>query len=104
MPGALTPTEAYAASQAGADFVKIFPCGSVGGPSYISALKGPFPSIEFVVTGGVKLDNVAKFLSAGVTAVGVGESILDRTALLNKDVHTIAANTRRFVDAIKSAR
>jgi 2-dehydro-3-deoxyphosphogluconate aldolase / (4S)-4-hydroxy-2-oxoglutarate aldolase len=104
MPGALTPTEALVAWQAGADLVKIFPCNSVGGPSYIRALKGPFPQIEVVVTGGVNLENVAQFLAAGVAAVGVGEIILERAAIETGNVGAITANARRFVDAIRSAR
>lgn len=104
MPGALTPTEALVAWQAGADLVKIFPCNSVGGPSYIKSLKGPFPQMEVVVTGGVNLENVAHFLAAGVTAVGVGEIIFAREAIQTGNVSAIAANARRFVDAIKSAR
>jgi 2-dehydro-3-deoxyphosphogluconate aldolase / (4S)-4-hydroxy-2-oxoglutarate aldolase len=104
MPGALTPTEALVAWQAGADLVKIFPCNSVGGPSYIRSLKGPFPQMEIVVTGGVNLDNVAQYLAAGVAAVGVGEIILERAAIQAGNVAAITANGRRFVDAIKSAR
>lgn len=104
MPGALTPTEALVAWEAGADLVKIFPCGSVGGPAYIRALKGPFPQIEFVVTGSVNRDNVGQFLAAGVTAVGVGEIILERAAIQAGDVAAITANGRRFLDAIRSER
>lgn len=104
MPGALTPTEALVAWQAGADMVKIFPCGSVGGPAYIRALKGPFPQIEFVVTGSVNLDNVAQFLASGVAAVGVGEIILATQAIQAGDVNAISANASRFLDAIRSAR
>jgi 2-dehydro-3-deoxyphosphogluconate aldolase/(4S)-4-hydroxy-2-oxoglutarate aldolase len=104
IPGALTPTEALVAWQAGADLVKIFPCNSVGGPSYIRSLKGPFPQIEVVVTGGVNLENVAQYLAAGVAAVGVGEIILERAAIQAGNVAAITANARRFVDAIRSAR
>lgn len=104
MPGALTPTEALLAWQAGADLVKIFPCGSVGGPAYIRALKGPFPQIDFVVTGSVNLENVGQFLAAGVTAVGVGEIIFEGKAIQTGNVDAIAANARRFMDAISSAR
>jgi 2-dehydro-3-deoxyphosphogluconate aldolase/(4S)-4-hydroxy-2-oxoglutarate aldolase len=104
MPGALTPTEALVAWQAGADLVKIFPCNSVGGPSYVRALKGPFPQMEIVVTGGVNLENVTQFLAAGVAAVGVGEVILERAAIETGNVAAITANARRFVDAIRSAR
>jgi 2-dehydro-3-deoxyphosphogluconate aldolase/(4S)-4-hydroxy-2-oxoglutarate aldolase len=104
MPGALTPTEALVAWEAGADLVKIFPCGSVGGPAYIRALRGPFPQIQFVVTGSVNRENVGQFLAAGVTAVGVGEIILERAAIQAGDVAAITANGRRFLDAIRSAR
>jgi 2-dehydro-3-deoxyphosphogluconate aldolase / (4S)-4-hydroxy-2-oxoglutarate aldolase len=104
MPGALTPTEALAAWRAGADLVKIFPCNSVGGPSYIKSLKGPFPQIEVVVTGGVNLENVGQFLAAGVAAVGVGEIIFAQEAIKTGNVAVITANARRFVEAIKSAR
>jgi 2-dehydro-3-deoxyphosphogluconate aldolase / (4S)-4-hydroxy-2-oxoglutarate aldolase len=104
IPGALTPTEALVAWQAGADLVKIFPCNSVGGPSYIRSLKGPFPQIEVVVTGGVNLDNVGQYLAEGVAAVGVGEVILEREAIAAGNVGGITVNARRFVEAIRSAR
>ena len=104
MPGALTPTEALVAWQAGADLVKIFPCNSVGGPSYIRSLKGPFPQMQVVVTGGVTLENVGQYLAAGVAAVGVGEIILEREAIEAANVGQITVNARRFVDAIKAAR
>jgi len=104
MPGALTPTEALVAWQAGADLVKIFPCNSVGGPSYIRSLKGPFPQMEVVVTGGVNLENVGQYLAAGVAAVGVGEIILEREAIEAANVGQITVNARRFVDAIKASR
>jgi 2-dehydro-3-deoxyphosphogluconate aldolase/(4S)-4-hydroxy-2-oxoglutarate aldolase len=104
MPGALTPTEALVAWQAGADLVKIFPCNSVGGPSYIRSLKGPFPQMQVVVTGGVNLENVGQYLAAGVAAVGVGEIILEREAIEAANVGQITVNARRFVDAIKASR
>ena len=71
-PGALTPTEVLTAWEAGADVVKIFPCGNVGGPKYIKALKGPFPHIEMIPTGGVNLETAGDFLKAGACAVAVG--------------------------------
>jgi 2-dehydro-3-deoxyphosphogluconate aldolase / (4S)-4-hydroxy-2-oxoglutarate aldolase len=104
MPGALTPTEILTAWNAGADLVKVFPCDSVGGPSYIRALKGPFPNIEFVVTGGVTVDNAAQFLAAGAAAVGVGQSVMSRKALECNDVATISENARRFREAIAPDR
>src|SRR6202795_1524283 len=69
MAGALTPTEVMAAWDAGADFIKVFPCGQVGGAKYIKALKGPFPQVQLVPTGGVNLTNAAEFIEAGVAAL-----------------------------------
>jgi len=63
MAGALTPTEVMTAWEAGADFVKIFPCGQVGGAKYIKALRGPLPQVPLVPTGGVNLNTAAEFLS-----------------------------------------
>src|SRR3989441_5549771 len=65
IPGALTPTEVVAAWQAGADLVKIFPCGPVGGPQYIKALRAPLPHIDFVPTGGVNLETTPEYIKAG---------------------------------------
>lgn len=104
MPGALTPTEILTAWNAGADLVKVFPCDSVGGPSYIRALKGPFPNIQFVVTGGVNIDNASHFLAAGATAVGVGQSVISRKALESNDAATIGENARKFREAIAPDR
>ena len=104
IPGALTPTEVMAAWRAGADLVKIFPCGLMGGAKYIRALKGPFPQVEFVATSGVDIDNAADFIAAGTTAVGVGEKIFDATALQKGDADLICANALLFVSALHSRR
>jgi 2-dehydro-3-deoxyphosphogluconate aldolase/(4S)-4-hydroxy-2-oxoglutarate aldolase len=72
MAGALTPTEVIAVWNAGADFVKIFPCGNVGGPSYIRALKAALPQIPMVPTGGVNSATAAHYLQAGACALGIG--------------------------------
>src|SRR4030081_3312749 len=76
-PGALTPTEILTAWEAGADVVKVFPCGNVGGAKYIKALKGPFPQIEMVPTGGVNLETAGDFLKAGACAIAVGSELVD---------------------------
>jgi 2-dehydro-3-deoxyphosphogluconate aldolase/(4S)-4-hydroxy-2-oxoglutarate aldolase len=68
MPGALTPTEVVTAWSAGADMVKVFPCGAMGGASYIKSLKAPLPQIELVPTGGVSLKTAAAFIEAGSAA------------------------------------
>src|SRR5919204_5304167 len=83
-PGALTPTEVLTAWESGADIVKIFPCGNVGGPKYIKALKGPFPQIEMIPTGGVNLETAGEFLKAGACAVAVGSELVDAKSLKDK--------------------
>ena len=76
IPGAITPTEVYAASQAGADAVKIFPA-FVGGPEYVRALRGPLPNIRFVLTGGISVETAPDYLRAGAFAVCLGTSFLN---------------------------
>jgi 2-dehydro-3-deoxyphosphogluconate aldolase/(4S)-4-hydroxy-2-oxoglutarate aldolase len=104
IPGALTPTEVVTAWQAGADMVKIFPCGPVGGPKYIKALKGPFPQIDFVPTGGVNLETTPEFIKAGAAAVAVGTELVDVKALREGKLNTITSNARKFVEAVRAAR
>ncbi len=72
IPGALTPTEIFAARQAGADLVKIFPVSAMNGVSYLKAVKTVFPQIEFVPTGGINLENAVKYIKSGAFAVGIG--------------------------------
>ena len=104
IPGALTPTEVVTAWQAGADMVMIFPCGPVGGPKYIKALKGPFPHIDFVPTGGVNLETTPEFIKAGAAAVAVGGELVSLEALLHGDLNLITENARKFVEAVRAAR
>ena len=103
-PGALTPTEVLAAWQAGADMVKVFPCGPVGGPKYIKALKGPFPQIEMVPTGGVNLETAADFIKAGAAAVAVGGELVDVKALKEGKLDQITETAKKFVEAVRAAR
>jgi 2-dehydro-3-deoxyphosphogluconate aldolase / (4S)-4-hydroxy-2-oxoglutarate aldolase len=102
--GALTPTEITAAWKTGADFVKIFPCGSVGGPKYIRALRGPFPQIPFVPTGGVNLETAADFIRAGAAALGIGGELVHAEALRSSNAEQITENARKFLEIVKNAR
>ena len=104
MAGALTPTEVMAAWEAGADFVKIFPCGQVGGAKYIKALRGPFPQIPFVPTGGVNLNTAAEFLEAGAVALGVGGELVQAEALKANKPEVIVENARKFLAIVQHAR
>jgi 2-dehydro-3-deoxyphosphogluconate aldolase / (4S)-4-hydroxy-2-oxoglutarate aldolase len=103
-PGALTPTEVLAAWEAGADAVKIFPCGNVGGAKYIKALKGPFPQIEMVPTGGVNAQNFGEFLKAGACACGVGGELVDNRTVSEGRFDVIEERARQYVAAIAAAR
>ena len=104
MPGALTPTEVVTAWEAGADMVKIFPIGNVGGPSYLKALKGPLPQVHMVPTGGVGLSNAADFLRAGASAIAVGSELVTSKALAEGDFEFIEKTARQFLDIVKEAR
>jgi 2-dehydro-3-deoxyphosphogluconate aldolase / (4S)-4-hydroxy-2-oxoglutarate aldolase len=103
-PGALTPTEVLAAWEAGADAVKVFPCGNVGGAKYIKALKGPFPHIEMVPTGGVNLETVGDFLRAGSCAVGVGGELVDAKCIKENRYDIIEDRARQYLAAIAKVR
>jgi len=104
LPGALTPTEVVTAWQAGADMVKVFPCGAVGGASYIKALKVPLPQIELVPTGGVSLATAADFIKAGATALGVGADLVDTNALRQGQDEVITTRARQFLQIVREAR
>ncbi len=104
IPAGLTPTEVVGAWESGADFVKVFPCGAVGGADYIKALKAPLPLVDMIPTGGVSLENVASFFRAGAAAVAVGGELVDKKAVEAKKWDVIAANARKFADAVQKAR
>jgi 2-dehydro-3-deoxyphosphogluconate aldolase / (4S)-4-hydroxy-2-oxoglutarate aldolase len=103
-PGALTPTEVLTAWEAGADAIKIFPCGNVGGAKYIKALKGPFPHIEMIPTGGVNLETAADFLKAGACAVGVGGELVDAKSIQEGRFDIIEDRARQYLSVIQKAR
>ena len=104
MAGALTPTEVIMAWEAGSDFVKVFPCGQVGGATYIKALKGPLPQVPLVPTGGVNLNTAAEFVEAGAAALGVGGELVPAGALRSGKPEIIVENARKFLAIVKEAR
>jgi 2-dehydro-3-deoxyphosphogluconate aldolase / (4S)-4-hydroxy-2-oxoglutarate aldolase len=104
MPGALTPTEVLTAWEAGADIVKVFPCGNVGGAKYIKALKAPYPHIELIPTGGVNLETVGDFLKAGACAVAVGAELVDAKSIQEGRLEVIEERARQYLAAIAKAR
>ncbi|MDQ6871045.1 MAG: bifunctional 4-hydroxy-2-oxoglutarate aldolase/2-dehydro-3-deoxy-phosphogluconate aldolase [Gemmatimonadota bacterium] len=104
LPGALTPTEVLEAFRLGGDMVKVFPAQNLGGASYLRALRGPFPDIPLVPTGGVTLDNIREMFDAGAAAVGVGSEMISKDALARRDYTAIGALAARFVAAATQAR
>jgi 2-dehydro-3-deoxyphosphogluconate aldolase / (4S)-4-hydroxy-2-oxoglutarate aldolase len=104
IPGALTPTEILTAWEAGADLVKVFPIAQVGGPEYIKAIRGPFPHIPLVPTGGVNLKNAGEFFKAGAAAIAAGGELVDKKAVAEKKYSVISENAQKFLAEIKKAR
>ena len=104
MPGALTPTEVVQAWTLGADFVKVFPAGALGGASYLKALKAPLPQIELVPTGGVSLKTAADFIEAGASALGVGADLVDLKAIRDGQANVITDRARQFVEIVRETR
>ncbi len=104
MAGALTPTEVITAWEAGSDFVKVFPCGQVGGAKYIKALRGPLPQVLLVPTGGVNLNTAGEFIEAGASALGVGGEMVQAEALKSGKPEIIVEKASKFLAAVKEAR
>jgi 2-dehydro-3-deoxyphosphogluconate aldolase / (4S)-4-hydroxy-2-oxoglutarate aldolase len=104
IPGALTPTELMAALEAGAQLVKIFPCGSAGGPKHIKALRAPFPDVRLIPTGGVNLANAAEYIQAGAFALGVGADLVDLAALRRNEASKIIDMAKALTKAVLDAR
>ncbi len=103
MAGAFTPTEVFQAYRLGTDVVKIFP-GSVGGPAYLKALKGPFPYIPMMPTGGVNAGNVAEWFAAGVVAVGAGSELCPPQLAKEGKFEEISRRAAEFVKVVQAAK
>ncbi len=103
-PGALTPTEVVTAWQAGADAVKVFPCGAVGGAKYLASLKGPLPQIDMIPTGGVSLATARGFVAAGAYALGVGADLADLTAIRAGEPPKVTEAATAYISAVRDAR
>ena len=101
VPGGLTPTELFASWSAGSSAVKVFPAGQVG-PGYLADLRGPFPDIQVVPSGGVDLAAATQWLNAGALAVSVGGPLLG-DAFRGGDPAELRARAARFVDATRTA-
>ncbi len=103
MMGGLTPTEVHLAHRLGSAVVKLFP-GSLGGPDYLRSLKGPFPRIPMMPTGGVSQTNVREWFAAGAFAVGAGSELCPTSWAREGRFSDITQRAREFVAAVQAAR
>ena len=103
-PGAMTPTEVIEAWEAGADFVKVFPCAELGGERYIRALKLALPQIPLIAAGGVNQQTAANYILAGATAIGVGTELIPTEAIERRQAKRIRELALRFSGFVKEAR
>ncbi|SDS07190.1 bifunctional 4-hydroxy-2-oxoglutarate aldolase/2-dehydro-3-deoxy-phosphogluconate aldolase [Microlunatus soli] len=103
MTGTLTPSEIMTALDLGVTAMKVFP-GSLAGPSYLKALRGPFPDVPLMPTGGVSADNLADWLTAGAFAVGAGSELCSAADMKALDWAGITAKAERFSSALATAR
>jgi 2-dehydro-3-deoxyphosphogluconate aldolase/(4S)-4-hydroxy-2-oxoglutarate aldolase len=101
LPGALTPTEILTAWQAGADIVKVFPAGAMGGANYVRSLKAPFPQIEMIPTGGVSLKTALDFLEAGAYGLGVGADLVDVQAHREGRHEDITRQAKSYLEIVR---
>ena len=97
MPAGLTPTEIYNAWQSGADVVKVFPCGAIGGASYIKAVKSVFPDIKLMPTGGVNAETIKSFLDAGAIAAGAGTDLVDSNLVKTRNAEALKQRAESFL-------
>jgi 2-dehydro-3-deoxyphosphogluconate aldolase/(4S)-4-hydroxy-2-oxoglutarate aldolase len=100
IPGSLTPTEVITAWEAGADYVKIFPCSAMGGASYLKSLLAPFPHLKLIPTGGVTLETAESFLRAGARALGVGSDLVNLAAVDAGTPETITETARAYLRVV----
>jgi 2-dehydro-3-deoxyphosphogluconate aldolase / (4S)-4-hydroxy-2-oxoglutarate aldolase len=103
MPGCYTPTEIFAGWRAGADIIKVFPATSLG-PKYFKDLRGPFPVIRLMPTGGVTIDNVGEWITAGACAVGIGSDLLDKKAIDEGRYEVLTERAARMVQNVRAAK
>ena len=104
MPGALTPSEVIEAWEAGADFVKVFPCMDIGAERYIRSLKSALPQIPLIAAGGVSQQTAGSYILAGASAIGVGRELIPPEAIERRQSKRIKELSLRFSGFVKEAR
>jgi 2-dehydro-3-deoxyphosphogluconate aldolase/(4S)-4-hydroxy-2-oxoglutarate aldolase len=103
IPGCFSPTEIHGAWRAGADIIKVFPATSLG-PKYFKDVRGPFPDLRLMPTGGVTIDNVGEWIAAGAVAVGIGSDLLDKKAIEEERYEVLTERAKRMVQNFLKAK
>jgi len=101
--GAITPTEVQIASASGADAVKLFPCYAMGGPRYLKSLRGQYPHVAFIASGGVGLSDCIEYFLAGACAIGVGGEIADAESMASGNHRLFTVRSKRFLKVMNEA-
>jgi 2-dehydro-3-deoxyphosphogluconate aldolase/(4S)-4-hydroxy-2-oxoglutarate aldolase len=104
LPGALTPSEIMGALRSGADIIKLFPASALGGAKYLKSLRGPFPYVRFLPTGGVNVSTARDYIAAGAVALGAGSELIDAAAIERRELETISARVRELINVVREAR
>jgi 2-dehydro-3-deoxyphosphogluconate aldolase / (4S)-4-hydroxy-2-oxoglutarate aldolase len=104
LPGAFTPTEIVAASQAGADFVKVVPCDAAGGDSYIRSVKAALPDVSVIAAGGVTQLTALRLIAAGATGISVGSELIPAQAVRLRHARRIQELAKRFLSFVNNGR
>lgn len=99
-PGALSPSEIYEAWDLGATMVKVFP-GEMGGAGFIRALKGPFPQVQLLPTGGVDLESLPQLLAAGAAGAGIGSPLFRKERIESQDWPWLEQQVKAFVEVYR---
>ena len=103
IPGCLTPTEMLTAWESGADMIKLFPA-SIGGPSFIKAVRAPLPQVEIIPVGGVNLDTAADFIRSGAVALGVGSDLINQSLLESGNMDELTRRAAAFIGKVHEGR
>jgi 2-dehydro-3-deoxyphosphogluconate aldolase/(4S)-4-hydroxy-2-oxoglutarate aldolase len=101
MPGTMTPTEMVRAAELGADFIKVYPVATIGGPDFIANVRRALTDLPLVATGNIELEEVPDYFRAGVVGFGVGGPLFRPDLLQRGDVASVVANAERFLAATR---
>ena len=101
MPGTMTPTEMVRAAELGADFIKVYPVATIGGPDYITNVRRALTDLPLVATGNIDLEEIPDYFTAGVVGFGVGGPLIRPDLLQRGDVGSVIHNAERFLAATR---